>query len=229
MEFFEQFGRGVFVQALTAMFSVVYITFFAYFIIRTRKRRETREQHLLTAVTTGLVNGQVEGVDDLVNLYRGVTNSNDDDVSYKAAVTRILRRLLVSLASDPQTGHSQHALKVKIKGLLQRIEAETPFAGLPTAERNLILDARRFIEGEELVAASQKVDDLANLIEARQDAYEKLQTANKWSVPLAVIGLVLTVVFGIMSLWPAKPERSILDNNDSQRSAPSAARVPVGT
>jgi hypothetical protein len=93
-------------------------------------------------------------------------------------------------------------LKIKIKELLRLIETETPFAGLPAAERNLVLDARKFIETNELGAATQKVDDLANLIEARQDAYEKLQSSNKWSVPLAIIGLVLTVVFGVMSLWP---------------------------
>jgi hypothetical protein len=196
------FTRDVMLPVFTIMFTVVYISLAAFYVTRVRNRREERESKLKNAISSGLVNGQIDGIDDLVNLYRGVTNSNDDDVSYKAGVTRVLRRLLVALAADPEATHPKQLLRAKIKGLLQQIETETPFAGLPTAERNLIIDARRFIDTNELRAATQKVDDLANLIEARQDAYEKLQSANKWSVPLAVIGLVLTIVFGIMSLWP---------------------------
>lgn len=201
-DFLATLNKDIVVQLFTVMFTVIYIAFSFYYLTRMRRRREDRDQKLKQAISSGLVNGQIEGVDDLVNLYRGVTNSSDDDVSYKAGVSRVLRRLLLTLASDPEGTQSKRMLKIKIKELLRLIETETPFAGLPAAERNLVLDARKFIETNELGAATQKVDDLANLIEARQDAYEKLQSSNKWSVPLAIIGLVLTVVFGVMSLWP---------------------------
>jgi hypothetical protein len=201
-EFLGVWNKDFILSAFTVIFTVVYISFAYYYMTRLRRRRADRDQKLKDAISNGLVNGQVEGVDDLVNLYRGVTNSSDDDVSYKAGVSRILRRLLVALASDSESTQPKRMLKIKIKELLRLIEAETPFADLPTAERNLILDARKFIHANELQAASQKIDGLANLIEARQDAYDKLQSANRWSVPLAVIGVVLTVVFGVMSLLP---------------------------
>lgn len=201
-DFLGAWSKDLALQAFAVMFTVVYVSLAYFYMTRVRRRREDRDAKLRSAISNGLVNGQVEGVDDLVNLYRGVTNSSDDDVSYKAGVSRILRRLLVSLAADPESTQPKRMLKVKIKELLRLIETETPFADLPTAERNLIIDVRKFIEASELHAATQKVDDLANLIEARQDAYEKLQSANKWSVPLAIIGLVLTIVFGVMSLWP---------------------------
>ena len=34
----------------------------------------------------------------------------------------------------------------------------------------------------------------------RQDALERLQASNKWSIPLTVVGLVLTVICGVISL-----------------------------
>jgi hypothetical protein len=193
--------KGFAIQAFTVMFTVIYISLAYLSVTRIRRRRIDREVRLREAISTGLLNDQVEGVDDLVNIYRGVTNASDDDVSYKAGVSRILRRLLVSLATDPGADHAKRMLKHKIKGLLNQIEEETPFADLPAAERNLVIDAWNFIEKNELNAAKQKITDLAGLIEARQDGYEKLQSANKWAVPLAVIGLVLTVVFGVISLW----------------------------
>jgi hypothetical protein len=194
-------GKEFLLPAFAVMFTVVYSSLALFYLTRVRRRRAEREFRLLRSISTGLSNGQVESVDDLVNVYRGITNTTTDDgVSYKAAVSRVLRRILVSLASDPEPSGQKQQLKFKIKTLLAHIESQTPFADLPVAERNLIIDARRFIEGNELQAAKQKVEDLANLIEARQDAYEKLQSANKWAVPLAAIGLVLTVVFGVMSL-----------------------------
>jgi hypothetical protein len=49
-------------------------------------------------------------------------------------------------------------------------------------------------------SAAKKLEDLEGLIEVRQDALERLQNSNKWSIPLTFIGLVRTVVFGIISL-----------------------------
>jgi hypothetical protein len=202
IDVFHNAGKDFLLQAFLVAFTVIYISLAYLYVSRIRRRRLDKDLRLQRSISMGLTNGQVEGVDDLVNLYRGVTNSSDDDVSYKAAVSRVLRRLLVSLASEPENNDQKRRLKFKIKELLNQIEAETPFADLPPAERNLVIDTKRFIQGNELQAAIQKVDDLANLIEARQEAYEKLQSANKWSVPLAFIGLVLTIVFGVASLLP---------------------------
>lgn len=198
--FFGVLDEGFTFQAFIAAFTIVYISFMYLAVARIRKRRVNRDTRLKEAISSGLINNQVEGVDDLVNLYRGVTNSSDDDVSYKASVSRVLRRLLVSLATDPGVDHGKKLLKHKIKGLLSQIDQETPFAEMPVAERNLVIDTQNFIDNKELNAAKQKVNDLASLIEARHDAYIKLQNANRWSIPLAAIGLVLTLIFGVISL-----------------------------
>ena len=42
---------------------------------------------------------------------------------------------------------------------------------------------------------------MAGLIEARQDSIERLEKSNKWAIPLAVIGLFLTIVFGVISIF----------------------------
>lgn len=201
-EIMGTWGKDLILPVFTVMFTIVYISLFYYALTIVRRRKNGRDAQLKNAISTGLVNGQINGVDDLVNVYRGITNSGDDDVSYKAGVSRVLRRLLVSLATDGERNRGKDSLRVIIKELLKQIETETPFADVPTAERNLIIDARKFINSNEPNAALQKVEDLASLIEVRQEAYEKLQVANKWSVPLAIIGLVLTIVFGVMSLRP---------------------------
>ena len=197
---FFNLGLEFWVQALAIVLVIAYGSVSYALIIYFFRKRNNVEIRLQKAILTGLGNEQVQGIDDLVNLYRGINNSSDDDVAYNAAISRALRRILVTLAIEPVSDQSSKDLRVKVKLMLSKIEADTPFVDLPAAERNLIIDTKGLIEAQELKAASQKINDLANLIEARQEAYEKLQVANRWSVPLAIIGLVLSLAFGIISL-----------------------------
>lgn len=197
---FFNLGREFWIPALGAVLVTAYGSVIYALVISFLRRRNNVDVRLQKAILTGLDNEQVQGIDDLVNLYRGINNSSDDDVAYNAAISRALRRILVTLAIEPVSDQSSKDLRTKIKLMLSKIEADTPFVDLPAAERNLIIDIKGLIEAQELKAASQKINDLANLIEARQEAYEKLHMANRWSVPLAVIGLVLSLAFGIISL-----------------------------
>jgi len=137
---------------------------------------------------------------DLV-IYKGVYDVGADDVSHRAGLARVLRQYITKVISDSsvEAGETKK-LKTFATAVLKRIETESPFAELPAAERNLLLDIDRFIRANDRDSASTKLQDLASLIEVRQDAMDRLQSSNKWSVPLAVIGLVLTVLFGIVSL-----------------------------
>ncbi len=64
-----------------------------------------------------------------------------------------------------------------------------------------MIDINQFIQVGDQPSAFRKLENLAGLIEARQDGFERLQNSNKWSVPLAVIGLILTIIFGVFSLF----------------------------
>lgn len=191
--FFSTVGAAVVVAA--------YAVTAQQFLRRSRERRKERQDELHKAISKGLLAGTLETVEDFINIYKGVHGLGADDISYRAGLGRALREYLVHLVGDESVGtEKRKAMKDQVNLVLKQIEAETPFADLPAAERNLIIDTQRFINGGDSSSANQKIQDLAGLIEARQDALERLQSSNKWSIPLAVIGLVLTVIFGVVSL-----------------------------
>lgn len=172
-----------------------------YFLRISRERRNKRQEALHNAISRGLLNGALETVEDFVNVYKGVHGLSADDITYRAGLGRNLREYLVRLVSDDKMeAKDVRLLKEKINVILKQIEAEAPFADLPAAERNLIIDVQKFVGSGDVHSANQKLQDLAGLVEVRQDALERLQASNKWSIPLAIIGLVLTVIFGIVSL-----------------------------
>ncbi|MCE3273131.1 MAG: hypothetical protein K0S57_3528 [Ramlibacter sp.] len=195
---FDERVLGIFAAAA----GVAAYAFTAFQVLRrSRERRWRRQMVLHGAISKGLVAGTLDSVEDFVNIYKGVHALGADDISYRAGLGKALREYLVHLVGDESIGVDlRRSLKEKINRVLLQIEAESPFADLPAAERNLLVDVQRFLSAGDQSSAARKLQDLAGLIEARQDALERLQASNKWSMPLAVIGLVLTIIFGVISL-----------------------------
>ncbi len=190
---------AAFAGAATA---ALYAFAFKYFLTRARQRRRLKEFKLHNAISTGLSNETLTTVEDFVNVYKGVHGLGADDISYRAGLAKALREYIVQVVSDDEINPQQaNQLKSSASAILARIEAESPFADLPPAERNLLIDVSGFIQANDQQSALRKLEDLAGLIEVRQDSLERVQTSNKWSIPLAAVGLILTIIFGLISIF----------------------------
>ena len=181
---------------------LVYLATGVLYFARLQKRRLERLTRFRGALKNGFENPTIEKLEDLINVYKGIYALAGEDDSYKSDLARQLRRQIAALAvggteiQDSAVG----ALKRTLTDYLHQIEAENPYAGLPSAERTVLQDIKEMIRVRAFDGAFRKLDDLAGLVQVRQDSLDKLTSLNRWSTPLAVIGLILTVVFGLMSL-----------------------------
>jgi hypothetical protein len=188
-------------SAVVLVAVIVYIVTLLVVYFRYRRRRLAPKMRLWEALGNGLRSGAVASVEDVVNIYKGIHGLGGDDLSYRAGLAKGLREYLVSVVSEKdRKSDSAKAVKEKITAILNTIEQEDPFSDLPTAERNLLLDVQQMVDLGDGAAAKRKLRGIAGLIEARQDALDRLQSSNRWSIPLAVVGMVLTLIFGFISL-----------------------------
>jgi len=195
-------NRETFIALGAAIFTAAYAYTAQKVLFSGREQRKKREAQLYEAISQGMHSGALESIEDFVNVYKGIHELGSDDISHRAGLAKVLREFIVKVVANTSLEASEtRRLKGFATAVLKRIEAESPFAELPAAERNLLLDIDRFIKANDNASAITKLQDLAGLVEVRQDSLSRLQSANKWSVPLAAIGLVLTVVFGIISLF----------------------------
>jgi len=190
------------ISIVTSIFTVVYVITAKNFLSRNAERRKDRQSKLWETLSTGFSNNSIGTVDDVVNIYKGINNLGGEDISYRAGLAKNLREYLVSVISSKELDEAE-ILRIKgnVTTIIEFIETENPYTDVPTAERNLILDVQKFIEHSDKDSAKEKLTDLAGLIEVRQDSLERVQASNKWSVPLAAIGLILTIIFGLISLF----------------------------
>lgn len=193
--------RGFVLSLLMGIASAVYVITASKFLARSRERRKARQEEQRHKITKGLLNGSIESFEDLVNVYKGVNGLGSDDKSYCFGLSKFLREYISNIvALDDLDYEHARILKNKATDFLHHIDKESPFVDLPPAERNLLIDIQRFIDVNDSQSALRKLESLAGLIEARQDGFDKLQASNRWSIPLAMIGLVFTIIFGITSL-----------------------------
>ena len=185
-----------------AFFTVLYILTAALVASRLQRRKLERLARFREALRNGFQNHAIESLEDLVNVYKGIHGLPGEDQSYKSDLARHLRKQIASLASGNIAIKATEVtpLKQRLTEYLRQIEAENPFASLPSAERTVLEDIRVMIKSQSVDGALRKLEDLGGLIQVRQESIDKLTSINRWSTPLAVIGVVLTIIFGIISL-----------------------------
>jgi len=188
---------------LYIVFVVYVIGAGAYFLFARRKQREKRET-FFKAIFGAYKEGTLNNKEDLVNLFKGL-NGEREESEVISGINRYLRLFLVELRTSYKYRLGED---VKIQPLISFIneqiasnEENQPFSDVPALERNYLKDIKKFVELNETEPAIDKLLDLGSLIQAREESLERLQKSNKWAVPLAVIGLVLTIIFGTLQLW----------------------------
>ena len=194
-------------SALIVLAGVLYVISVGVLFGVTRKRRGQARWRFFLALWRGLQSGSITTMCDVVNVYKGVAGLGGEDIGYRYGLTRLLREFLVELVSKTIVidGTLEDQVVVTWKERISKFIAEneeiSPYADLPPAERNLLSDMSTFLEKNDIESTKRKLLELAGMIQARSDDLDKVRGMNKWSVPLAIIGMVLTVLFGLTAIF----------------------------
>ena len=107
------------------------------------------------------------------------------------------------------------------RALLSDSTADDPFSGLPDEQKRLLRNARFAIERGDEGGAVFNLDELRSVLVVSNAAYSRAARTNRLAVPLAVIGLALTLLFGVVGSWT-----TIARIVASSRKTPTEAHAP---
>lgn len=194
---------SIIISTLVGYF-ITYLSFYYLIVERKREKRKKRKEKFFNVLSEGLKSGSITTLDDVVNVYKGVSGLESEDLSYRYGLSKLLREFLVEVISkkvdrslDDETIREW---KEKITKFIKENEDISPYADLPAAERNILSDITTFLDMGDADAVKRKILELAGMIQARHDDLNRIRSINKWTVPLSVIGLILTVIFGMLAL-----------------------------
>jgi len=189
---FVVFGIGIVLMLIT--------------VSRGRKKRKEQEKEFVNAVEAGLINGTIRTFDDIYIVYkaiRGLRSSSGKQPWIlipwlESVVVKLHKREIAPEEKNTIIGHLD-----LIKNAISELEQEEPFSDLPMTERNLMTDALRFGQQKDNSLFITKLHDLSGVIKTRYEENEKLRETTKWSVPVSIIGIILTIVSLIFAIWIA--------------------------
>lgn len=192
------FDKELLTVVSTVAITVAYATALQWMFKRTRERRKSEKNNFFSVLRNGLKSGDIETLADVYNLYNGVCRITDDSTA-PSKLSGWLREFLVTLFEEEEM-EDRKSWKEKITKYMEDHETQSPYADLPELERNLFADVERYIASDDKESTKRKIGELVTSVQAREESIQRIRSMNRWSVPLAVIGLILTITFGIISI-----------------------------
>ena len=198
--------NDLFLTIILVLYFTAYITALNFFIKLRKKRQSERKQKFFKTLIEGLKSGSILSLNDVVNIYKGIFGYSVEDLNFRYSLSKLLREFLVDIISkdrkiinDSISDNSILQWKEMLTEFINQNEKISPYADLPETERNILTDISVFIEKNDLDSVKRKLLELAAMIQARNDDLNKIRNINRWTVPLSIIGLIFTIIFGILS------------------------------
>lgn len=204
-DFFELIlTRENFLSIFAIAFTVIYFFAATLLLKKIRVRKLERKNKFIETFINGISESTIENSNDLLNVYSGITKLSPEDLTNRQDLNKWLREILAKIINK-EVGKSLELsqvlmIKNKITEFININETTSPFTDLPDTERNIINDLSSYNKLGDNTSIDRKINELSSVIITRHEQQKKIESLNKWSIPLAVIGMILTVFFGILAL-----------------------------
>lgn len=194
IEIVTNLGFPLIALAIAALASLLTNLFFD----ETSKKREKAKDKLLKLLEGNLSKGRILDLELLGHIKQSV----ERDFSVEIPITHLIQDILFRLNDVERDGDNSDVndLSNKLQELITQENKKAPFENLPEEERRLLRGLDDAIRHNDEASIKFNFDELNSVLSVRHVEHARAIKLNKWSVPLAVIGLALTIIFGIVGM-----------------------------
>ena len=183
------------------MLIIVYITISYLFLIGkdgTSKKNTKAKAKFVELIYGNIENDNILDLEMLAHIKQSVERQFNAEI----IVSNMLQDVLVAIndTSENKNIEKRDEINEKIKHLIVEERTVAPFENLPEEERRLMRSLRDSIKHSDESSIKFYFEELNTAISVRHEEYTRAMKVNKWSVPLAFIGVLLTIVFGIIGI-----------------------------
>ncbi len=109
-----------------------------------------------------------------------------------------LEDYLINIKKDSNKDNDQFF--EKIMTLIKKEEEQEPFSSLPSEQRRIMVNLSKAIESNNQEQASFNLMELNQILRLKYEAFKELKRQNSWAIPLAILGFVITILFGLINI-----------------------------
>ena len=189
-DFLKAFSDEKFVLLITGIISA-YIAMVAFMltIIRSRVYRKNSDKEkayelLLKGYDQKTLNDKAISL-----IYKREINRKYEYISYVC----FLESFLIYVRKKDEDGELTIQVSKIIDPILEKERAENPYSNIKERERRILLAIEESAKKAEFTSLNNNLEDLSIVMENNQKALDKARMTNKWSIPISVIGILLTL------------------------------------
>jgi hypothetical protein len=203
------------ISLVISFFSIITLVFGLYYIIRSynyfykaskysRERDDKIEKEFIKAMQEGLKKEIAFSERYILQIYEAIIQPDYTGPDSYDKITSLLKKFLLYLSSGEKTEKISDELIKEwsqiISEYIGKFEKESPYSDLTDAERSILIDMHNFAENNDHEAIKRKISEIARIIRVRTSDMNQMAESNKRANLYAKIGIVLTILFGIISL-----------------------------
>lgn len=180
----------------------------------TQKEINTRKDKLFQALDEKYANGLIQTKEDVIivlsSIYR---NSYSEYPLVSVLEDYITERIGYIKRIDKEETKKKYDVFKKILDIENR---ERPFKNAPDEERRLLANLNEEMKNEDMDSLESNLNELYSVIVTRNKIYLKQEKGTKRANIVSTIGLTLTIVFGITSIYFAILQMKTVSANKEQ-------------
>lgn len=101
------------------------------------------------------------------------------------------------------------AIYQSIQKMIKKEQEDAPFSTVPKEERRILTALKSSIEENQLENIKFYLSELSSVITTRYNATLSLEATNQWSVPLAIVGILATIILGVLGIFASRRRKPI--------------------
>jgi hypothetical protein len=205
VEFIDFFkGLNLFLQFIVVLMLGFYIAFVIFLMNLTYKKNIKRKEEFYKTLFSALNRNSIDSIDDIFNIYKGINDLNLPNDRYRSDLNKLLRSFIVKMHNsvDEKAFDTEmfNKWKVQMTDYIKKNEEVSPFSNLPDAERNIMNDIISYLDVNNPEAVKTKSRELAGYIQSKSERIVDLEKKNRFATIISAVGIILTIIFGILSL-----------------------------
>ena len=205
-EIFSSLNNEKFIFIFSSFISI-YLALLV-FMLTLMQRRKYRNKSIKEKAYELLLKGNEQQTLDncaISLIYKREIARKYDYISY----VDFLESFLIYVREKDEDGKLTTKISAIINPILEKEKAEKPYSNVKERERRILLAIENSLGKGETSSLKNNLDDLSGVIENNQKALDRARRINNWTVPISIIGVLLTLFIWLYG--------SSLSNKDVER------------
>lgn len=175
------------ISVAISLYSAI-VAFYTINIRRKRHYRKSKQEEAYDLIKKGIEEESFENDDDIFLVYKKLAQGDYQYNSYADFLESFL--IYIRKNSDKDT---ILLISKRITPILNKEREEKPYCNIKDRERRILLAIEDAFKKNETNSIKHTLIDLSMVIESNQKALDRARRTNRWSIPISIVGVLLTL------------------------------------